>query len=162
MVAECFTPSMVIEADALWAHVVRGFIEPWKKASVDQNRALVRASLAAAARLASSGYATVLSGHVGPSFMHLFDTELADLDTPVVYMVVRPSLEECLAHCAERRNDPRHAGALDDKEIIGQLYRTYSNLGEFERYVIDTGGLTTGESAALVVSELDSRRFALA
>jgi hypothetical protein len=70
-VAEHFTPSVVIEADALWAYVVRGFVEPWKEGADDQNTALVRALLAAGARLAGAGYATVLSGHVGPRFLEL-------------------------------------------------------------------------------------------
>jgi hypothetical protein len=152
---------VVIEADALWAHVVRGFIEPWEKESVEQNRALVRASLAAAARLTSAGYATVLSGHVGPWFMDLVDDELPDVRSSVAYMVLRPSLEDCLARCIERQGDPRHAGALADEQVIRQLYRSYSNLDGFERHVIDTRSLTAEETASLVAGELDSPRFAL-
>jgi predicted kinase len=161
LVAEHVTPSVVIEADALWAHVVHGFIEPWKEESSEQNRALVRASLAAAARLSSSGYATVLSGHVGPSFMDLVDDELVHLSTPVAYIVLRPSLEDCLARCRERQSDPRHAGALRDETVIRQLYGSYSNLDGFERHVLDTSGLTAEATASLVVSELKSPRFAL-
>jgi broad-specificity NMP kinase len=161
LVAEHFTPSVVIEADALWAHVVHGFIEPWEEESDTQNRALVRASLAAAARLTSSGYATVLSGHIGPWFKDLVDNELAHLSTPVVYMVLRPSLDDCLARCLQRQTDPRHAGALADEKAIRQLYLSYSNLERFERHVIDTSGLTALETAALVVGELASPRFAL-
>jgi predicted kinase len=161
LVAEHFTPSIVLEADALWAHVIRGFVEPWKAESAEQNRALVRASLAAAARLTSSGYATVLSGHVGPWFMDLLSHELAPLRTSVVYMVLRPSLEDCLARCVERQRDPRHAGALRDETVIRQLFQSYSNLDEFESHVIDTSGLTADETASLVVDELESPRFAL-
>ena len=161
LVAEYFTPSVVIEGDALWAHVVRGFIEPWEKDSDPQNRSLFRASLAAAARLTSSGYATVLSGHVGPSFLDIMRQELVGLRAPVRYVVLRPSLEECLAHCVERRSDPRHAGALGDETIIRHLYRTYSNLEAFERHVLDTSGLTTQEAASVVIEELESPRFAL-
>jgi hypothetical protein len=161
LVAEQFTPSVVLEADALWAHVVRGFVEPWKPESDGQNRALVRASLAAAARLTASGYATVLSGHVGPWFMDLVTGELASLNAPVVYVVLRPTLEECLARCRDRQSDPRHAGALGNEEVIRQLYRTYSNLEEYERHVIDSDGRTADESASLIIRELGASRFAL-
>jgi predicted kinase len=161
LVAEHFTPSVVIEADALWAHVVRGFVEPWKEGSDGQNRALVRASLAAAARLTTSGYATVLSGHIGPWFMDLVTSELAHLSAPVVYGVLRPTLEDCLARCTERQSDPRHAGALSDETVIRQSYRSYSNLDGFERHVIDPDGLTAEETASLMVRELSSPRFAL-
>jgi hypothetical protein len=161
LIAEHFTPSVVLEADALWAHVVRGFVEPWDKESDDQNRALVRASLAAAARLTASGYATVLSGHVGPWFMDLVAHELSDLSAPVAYVVLRPTLDDCLARCSERRSDPRHAGALADEEVIRQLYRSYSNLDGFEGHVIDSHGLTAEETASLVAREMDSPCFAL-
>jgi predicted kinase len=161
LIAEHFTPSVVLEADALWAHVVRGFIEPWKTESDEQNRALVRASLAAAARLTTSGYATVLSGHVGPWFMDLVTSELAHFSAPVVYVVLRPTLEDCLVRCNDRQSDARHAGALGDEEVIRQLYRSYSNLDGFERHVIDPRGLTAEETALLVVRELSSPRFAL-
>jgi predicted kinase len=161
LVAEHFTPSVVIEADALWAHVVRGFVQPWTKESDGQNRALVRASLAAAARLTTSGYVTVLSGHVGPWFMDLVTSELDHLGAPVVYVVLRPTLEDCLARCEERQGDPRHAGALSDQVVIRQLYRSYSNLEGFESHVIDPDDLTAEETASLVVRELDSPRFAL-
>jgi cytidylate kinase len=161
LVAEHFAPSIVLEADALWAHVVRGFVEPWEVESAEQNRALVGASLAAAARLTSSGYATVLSGHIGPWFIDLLNHELAPLRTSVVYMVLRPSLEDCLARCAERHSDSRHAGALGDETVIRQLYQSYSNLEGFERHVIDTSGLTAAETAPLLRDELESPRFAL-
>ena len=162
LVAEHFTPSVVLEADALWAHVVRGFIEPWEEESHDQNRALVRASLAAAARLASSGYATVLSGHIGPWFMDVVNDELSPFSISVVYVVLRPSLEDYLARCRERRSDSRHAGALSDEKVIRQLYGSYSNLDRFERHVVDSTGLTAEATASLVVRELASPRFALA
>jgi predicted kinase len=161
LVAEHFAPSVAIEADALWAHVVRGFIEPWEKGSHEQNRALVRASLAAAARLAGAGYATVLSGHIGPWFIDVVNDELSDLTVPAVYMVLRPSLEECLARCVERQSDPRHAGALTNENVIRELYNSYSNLNTFEPHVVDTSGLSKEATCSLVVSELDSPRFGL-
>ncbi len=159
LVAERFTPSVVIEADALWAHVVRGFIEPWEVATDGQNQTLVRASLAAAARLASAGYATVLSGHVGPWFLEVVRDEFARLTVPVAYVVLRPSLEVCLVNCVERQDKAQHAGALSDENVIRRLYESYCELGDFERHVFDTSDLTLDESALQLVSELGSARF---
>jgi hypothetical protein len=158
LVAEHFTPSVVIEADALWAHVVRGFIEPWEE-DARQNAALVRASLAAAARLASAGYATVLSGHVGPRFLGPMHDELAHLSVPVAYVVLRPHLDICLANCVERRGSPQHQGALGDETVIRGLYQSYCELGDTERHVFDTSGLTVDESVSRLVSEFGSARF---
>jgi hypothetical protein len=159
LVAEHFTPSVALEGDALWAHVVRGYIEPWEDGAVSQNAALVRASLAAAARLASAGYATVLSGHVGPTFLGLVDDELAYLAVPVVYVVLRPHLDVCLANCSERQASPQHHGALSDESVIRSLYESYCDLGDMEEHVFDTSGLTVDESVSRLVSELGSARF---
>jgi hypothetical protein len=161
LVAEHFTPSVVIEGDALWAHVVRGFIEPWEDGADSQNAALVRASLAAAGRLASAGYATILSGHVGSRFLGLVHDELADLSVPVAYVVLRPDLETCLANCVERQGSPQHQGALSDETVIRSLYESYCELGDAERHVLDTSGLTVDESASRLVGEFGSPRFML-
>lgn len=161
LLAEYFTPSVVIEADALWAHVVNGFIEPWEDGADSQNAALVRASLAAAARLASAGYATVLSGHVGPRFLGPVRDELSHLLVPVAYVVLRPNLDDCLANCVERQGAPQHAGALSDENVIRRLYRSYCELGDVERHVFDTSGLTLDESVSRLVSEIRSARFQL-
>lgn len=159
LVAEHFTPSVVIEADALWAHVVRGFIEPWEDGADSQNAALVRASLAAAARLASTGYATVLSGHVGPRSLGLVHDELAHLSGPVAYVVLRPRLDICLANCLERQDSPQHQSALSDETVIRGLYESYCDLGDIERHVFDTSGLTVDESVSRLVGQLGSPRF---
>jgi tRNA uridine 5-carbamoylmethylation protein Kti12 len=159
LVAEHFTPSVVIEADALWARVVRGFIEPWDEGADHQNAALVRASLAAAARLASAGYATVLSGHVGPRYLGLVRDELSHLSVPVAYVVLRPHLDVCLANCVKRTGTPQHAGALSDETVIRGLYESYCDLGDIERHVFDASGLTVDESVSRLVSELGSARF---
>jgi DNA polymerase III delta prime subunit len=159
LLAEYFTPSVVIEADALWAHVVNGFIEPWEDGADSQNAALVRASLAAAARLASAGYATVLS--VGPRFLGPVRDELSHLLVPVAYVVLRPNLDDCLANCVERQGAPQHAGALSDENVIRRLYRSYCELGDVERHVFDTSGLTLDESVSRLMSEIRSARFQL-
>jgi hypothetical protein len=161
LVAEHFTPSVVIEADALWAHVVRGFIEPWEVEAESQNAALVHASLAASARLASAGYATILSGHVGPKFLGFVRDELAYLSLPVAYVVLRPHLDVCVANCAERQGSPKHEGALSDETVIRSLYESYCDLGDIERHVFDTSGLTVDESVSRLVGELGSARFLL-
>jgi hypothetical protein len=159
LVAEHFTPSVVIEADALWAHVVRGFFESWEVGADSQNEALVRASLAAAARLACAGYATILSGHVGPRFLGLVRDEFAHLSVPVAYVVLRPQLDICVANCAERQGSAKHQGALSDEIVIRSLYESYRDLGDIERHVFDTSGLTLDESVSRLVGDLGSARF---
>ena len=51
----------------------------------------------------TSGYATVLSGHLGPWFMDLVANELDHLGAPVVYVVLRPTLVTALPGAANGR-----------------------------------------------------------
>ncbi len=161
LVAEHFSPSVVIEGDALWANVVRGFIDPWKAAAHEQNRVLVRASIAAATTLVRGGYATILSGHLGPWFLDELADDLRTIGAPVVYVVIRPTIDDCLARCVERQSNPRHAGALSDVAAIRDLYEGYSDLGAYEDHVVDTSTLDAGGAATRIVSAMDSGDFAL-
>ena len=76
LVASRFDPSVVIEADWFWDTVVNGGIPAWDNEAEHQNIAMLRASLAAAARLSDAGYATILDGIIGPWYMHVVRDEL--------------------------------------------------------------------------------------
>jgi adenylate kinase family enzyme len=161
-VAAAFTPSIVLASDALWAWVVNGFVEPWELEAREQNRAIVRAVLAAAARLAEAGYATVLEGIVGPWFMELVHEELDHLTVPVGYVVLRPSLEVCLARAHQRRSDPQHAGALAEEGPIRHMYAQFASLGTYESHALDTSALNAEETTTKVLDGLRRREeFAL-
>ena len=148
------SPSVVLDADWFWASVVSGFISPWKVGSNEQNRALLRAALAAAARLTSAGYATVLEGHFGPWHMELIREELSSLETPVSYVVLRPPLDVCLERVVGRRDEPEHRGALSDENVIRGLYAQYESLGAFEGHVLSEGAENIDDTVAILVGEM--------
>jgi adenylate kinase family enzyme len=152
LVAANFSPSIVLDADWFWASVVSGFIPPWEEASNDQNRALIRASLAAAQRLVSAGLTTILEGHFGPWHVDLLREELVDVTSPVSYVVLRPPLEVCLARSVERISDG-HRDALSHEGIIRRLYAQYEELGPFERHVFSASG-TIDETVTTLVNEM--------
>jgi predicted kinase len=155
-VAEAFSPSVVLEADWFWASVTNGFIDPWERESEHQNVALLRASLASAARLANAGYATVLDGFFGPWRLDLFRGELADVKVPVSYVVLRPTVEDCLFRATDRLKDPRHRDALTAEEPIRSLYVQYEGLGALEHHALDTSAMSVEETVATVVGALGS------
>jgi adenylate kinase family enzyme len=152
LVAANFSPSIVLDADWFWASVVSGFIPPWEEASNDQNRALIRASLAAAQRLVKAGFTTILEGHFGPWHIDLLREELVDVTSPVSYVVLRPPLEVCLARSVERISDG-HRDALSHEGIIRELYAQYEELGPFERHVFSASG-TIDETVTTLVNEM--------
>jgi adenylate kinase family enzyme len=51
--ADLYEPSALVEGDAFFAFLRRGYIEPWKPASHEQNTAVVEAAAAATGRLAA-------------------------------------------------------------------------------------------------------------
>jgi adenylate kinase family enzyme len=161
LVASHFDPSAVIEADWFWNTVVNGGIAPWENEAEHQNIAMLRASLSAAARLSSAGYATILDGIVGPWYMHVVRDELAKVQVPVSYVVLRPVLEECLARSVIRRSEARHANALAEEGPIRHMYQEYSRLGAFETHVLDNTAHDETTTADQILAVLRERSHAL-
>ena len=153
-IAAEFTPSIVVESDWFWASIVNGAIPPWEIESHAQNRAMLRAALASAARLARAGYATVLEGIFGPWNFDLVHEELADVEAPISYVVLRPSVEECLTRSVERLKEPRHAGALTEEEPIRLLYSQFEHLDAYEKYVLDSSGRSVEETVRVIAESM--------
>jgi predicted kinase len=155
-VAGEFTPSAVIDADFFFASIVNGLIPPWEARADGQNQEMIRASLSVAARYVKAGYATVLEGHFGPWHFDLVREELADLAAPLSYVVLRPTIDDCLVRAIERTKDPRHAGALTLEDPIRSMYAKYEGLGVYEKHVLDNSGLSTGDTVRTIVEGLTS------
>jgi len=144
-----------IESDWFWTTLVSGRTDPWERAADPQNRAVVRASVAAAARLAAAGYATVLDGIVGPWHLDLVREELGALAVPVSYVVLRPAREHCLTRAVDRVDrDPRHRGALTRTGPIVDLWQQFSDLGDLERLVVDNSAERPDQTAERIARVL--------
>ncbi|MHB8378503.1 MAG: AAA family ATPase [Acidimicrobiales bacterium] len=154
LVAGEFTPSTVVDADFFWASVVNGLIAPWESRADTQNQVMVRAALSTAARFVRAGYVTVLEGHVGPWWMDVIMEELEDVGVPVSYVVLRPTIDDCLFRSVDRLKDPRHAGALTLEDPIRAMYAQYEGLGVYEKHVLDNSGLSAGETVRAIVERL--------
>ncbi len=154
MVAGEFTPSVVVDADFFWASVVNGLIPPWESGADAQNQVMMRASLSTAARFVRAGYVTVLEGHFGPWHMDLIRDELADVTAPVSYVVLRPTIDDCLFRSVDRLKEPRHAGALTLEDPIRAMHAQYERLGVYEKHVLDNSGLSAAETVRSIVERI--------
>jgi 2-phosphoglycerate kinase len=143
--------SVLIEADWFWERVVRGWVAPWLPGSHDQNATMTRALGATVARFAAGGYEVVVEGIVGPWFLPTFRCELPP--GMIDYVVLRPDEETAMARAVARTHD----GALVDEAPIRKMHAAFSQLGEFERHVIDTTAHTVEDTVA-AVREARSRR----
>jgi hypothetical protein len=143
--------SACIHSDWFWTTIVNGHIPPWDGAADAQNRTMIRAATAAAARMANAGYTTVLDGILGPWHFESLRDELATCMAPVHYAVLRPDGDICLVRARARvLESTEHRDALTDEDPIRQMWDQFSHLGPIDRYVIDSSEMDPQETAVLV------------
>lgn len=106
--------------------------------------------------MAAGGYPTILEGIVGPWMLDLVSAEAETRDVELHYVVLRPSLETCLARATARTGDERVQGhpALTDEAPIRTMWRAFAHLDGYEQHVIDTTELDLEETAGRVWSVL--------
>lgn len=92
--------SVLIRGDAFYRFLDQGKVAPWLPEATDQNRAVIRASGAAAGQYVRGGFEAVFDGVLGPWWLPTFfeATELDELH----YAVLLPSADGCLRNVAAR------------------------------------------------------------
>lgn len=143
ILAERSVEAVHLESDAFFRFIRAGRVEPWKPESHAQNRIVMRIVGEAAAGYASAGYFTIVDGIVIPGwFFEPLRDALHGAGCRAAYAVLRAPLSVCLARARHRRHDP-----LGDPGVIEQLWRSFSDLGDLEKNVLDVGRKTP-EAAA--------------
>jgi adenylate kinase family enzyme len=102
LLAERFDPSVLVEGDAFYGFLRRGAVAPWLPDAHSQNTVVTQAAASAAGRYAAGGFTTIYDGVVGPWFLADFTT--ATGLNRLEYVVLLPSVEECLARVATRQD----------------------------------------------------------
>jgi predicted kinase len=141
LLAEAEPLSLHLHSDDLYTWVVRGYVEPWKPASLAQNTTLNSATAVVADRIAEGGYFTVVDGVLGPWGLEPWRA----LDRPVHYAVLRPSLAATLDRASDRPGHP-----LQDLDVVRQMHGYFADIGTMEPHAIDSTVLTAEETAAEV------------
>ena len=156
LVAQRFDQVCCLESDWFWTTIVKGFVAPWRPEADAQNRAVLRAVAESAAALASSGYAVIVDGVVGPWFLGLVTEPLARHGVEVHYVVLRPDLDATVARVTSRadreQGDSQLATAFVDEEPAAFMWEQFADLGVLEHHVLDNTRLDPQQTAALVWS----------
>jgi len=116
-------------------------ISPVLPESHQQNTAVIRATVRAAAALAQAGYEVFLDGIFGPWFLPVVSQELADTNMEVCYLVLRVTLEEALRRAAGRQTP-------DDENIVRQMHAAFADLGAYEAHGLETTRMPVDEVVA--------------
>jgi cytidylate kinase len=145
---ERFDRAVLLEGDAYFQAIVRGWIAPWTPPARDQNTVVTKAMGASAGEFARGGYAVVLEGIIGPWFLDTFVPAAGGM--PVHYLIVRPTAE-----IAMDRAIAREAPALVDPEPIAHMYEAFESHDGYARHVLDTSDHTVDETVSLVLARVE-------
>lgn len=141
-----------IHTDDFYHYICKGYIEPWKPESNNQNIVIANVMASCAATFVEAGYDVYIDGIVGP--WHLTPwIQLAHNNTAVHYAVLRPDMQTTIDRATARnRNDD-----LVDADIVKKMWCDFADLGIYESHVINTAGQTVEESAMFIRNMLNKR-----
>jgi hypothetical protein len=155
-VASHFDPSACLESDWMWTTIVKGLIPPWDSVADLQNRAAIRASLAASVRMVDAGYSTVVEGIIGPWHWDVVLDEVKSVLDVVSFIVLRPTLQVCLDRASGRHDRVPGIPALRDPEPIQRMWQKFSDLGRLEGHAFDYSLLDADATEQGVLGLLES------
>lgn len=157
-VAASLDLSVHLHTDDFWDFIAAGGILPYLPGSDAQNHTVLEAIAAAAFAYADGGYDVIADGVVGPWMLdHYRAARARHPSVPLRYIVLRPALDVTL----ERARARTAATALTDADVVADLWRRFSLLGELEPHAIDTTALDADQTAAAVRSALTSPAYVL-
>ena len=145
--------SVHLHTDDFYAWIAKGYVEPWRAESYDQNVLIFQVAAGAADRFATGGYDVVVDGVLG---MWGLDAWRA-LGRPVSYALLLPDVA-----VARQRAIDRGEHRLKEFDVVDQMHAAFlAHLDGFEHHAIDSTDLTAEETAAEVQRRLDAAELLL-
>ena len=157
LLADQYSPSVHLHADDFWHVIRRGAVAPYRRQAHRQNTIVITALARAASAYAGGGYHVIVDGIIGPWFIELFRTAAEMPPDRIHYLILRPDEATTLRRAADRGDD-----ALTALEPLRTMYRQFTELGSYERHVINSAGLTPAGTADRTREAVTGRRFLLA
>ena len=144
-----------LASDDFFHFITSGYIEPWQPNSHGQNAVIMDIVGRAATGYASAGYQTVIDGIIIPGyFFEPLRASIAEAGFDVAYVVLRPPLKVAIDRAVNRGSS-----RLSDPAVVEQLWNSFADLGPLERYAIDNGLQTAGQTAALLEKRLATKKL---
>lgn len=145
-------PKVHLHSDDFWGYIKTGKIDPWLPESHAQNQMIMEIAAGVAGTYARNLYCVVLDGVVRPWALPAFKA----LGLPLHYVVLRTSVEEAVARCSARGGD-----SLTDPQVVAALHAEFADLGGYERFALDVGGLDRQQAVDAVMAAVVSGRYRL-
>jgi len=157
VLADSLPASVHLHADDFWRYIRQGRIEPYLAEAHQQNQTVMDVIAQAAFCYAAGGYQVVCDTIVGPWFIGVFRTLATARNIPLHYVILRPGQATALRRARRR---PSHA--LTDPGPIRQLHREFTDIGAYERHVLDNTWLEPQAAADAVLGGLAEGAYYLA
>ena len=131
-----------IHTDDFYAYIRKGYIDPWKVESNEQNIIVSKAMASCAESYVEGGYEVLVDGIVGSWHLGSW-IKIVQHGISVNYVILRPSLEITLSRNANR-------GKVIKLNVITHMWNEFTELGLHESHVIDTTCQNTEETVVEV------------
>ena len=135
-------------------------ISPTLPESHQQNISILKSGARAAKALFEDGYDVFVDWVILPWALLVILEEFKS-EVPVEYIVLRASLDEELKRAANRKEDIRLHGEVPFAEIVKVMHPSFADLGELEKHVLDTEGLTSEQVFAKCEEKRNKGKFDL-
>lgn len=149
-------PTVHLVTDDFYRSIRTGFVLPFLPEAAAQNEVVIDAIVATATIFARGNYVVVIDGIVGPWFLPPFRAAAERDQLALSYVVLRSDLALTLDRARQRLGRE-----LKDVSAIQGLHGAFADLGELERHVIDTSGLSVDATVAAVRHAVASGDFLL-
>ena len=131
--------SVHLHTDDFYAWIAKGYIEPWKAESYDQNVLIFSVAAGAADRFAEGGYDVLVDGVLGMWGLEPWRA----LDRPISYALLLPSQPVARQRATDRGEHP-----LKELDVVDQMHAAFiAHLDGYEHHVIDSTDLDAGQTA---------------
>ncbi len=140
--------SVVIESDKFY-HFLAHPLDPSTPESDTQNRAVLRAVMAAAQSFSADGYDVIVDGVIGPWWLDLLRGCVPGFD----YVLLHAALDVTSMRVAARN---RASEIRTQADAVRIMHEQFDALDGFERHTIHTDHMTPGD----IADEIAARRGA--
>ena len=145
-----------MHTDDFYHYLCKGAIPPYLPESKGQNRVVIEAFTEAAKRYARGGYDVIVDGIIGPWFLEPW-RNIVQEGYEVHYVVLRADKKETMRRAIERSKSDRKTNG----EIVEIMWEQFSNLGAYEKNVIDTTHLSVENTVAAIKEKVAQKETLL-
>jgi len=145
-----------MHTDDFYAYIRKGFVEPWRKESHEQNTIVLDALAAAAVVYAKGGYDVFVDGVVGPWFFEPWFAATDAANVELNYVLLVPDEATTVARATSRRPP-----ALTDPTVVHDMWRQFAQLSDYGDHVVDTTQMALDDALELIRIGLESGDFRL-